>query len=58
MPAEVACLDITPLCDEMFSTICAVGLWDMSAMTINLKDMSILHREELGGGQCWRHYNI
>ncbi|KAF6018031.1 DDB1 [Bugula neritina] len=49
MPAEVACLDITPLCDEMFSTICAVGLWDMSAMTINLKDMSILHREELGG---------
>lgn len=51
MPAEVACLDITPLCGEQHSTICAVGLWNISALLIDIKNMSVLHKEELGGGK-------
>ena len=51
MPAEIACLDITPLCGESHASMCAVGLWDISALTISLKDMSTLHQEQLGGGE-------
>lgn len=51
MSAEVACLDITTFDGSTSSNMCAVGLWDMTAKLINLKDMSTLHTEELGGGE-------
>lgn len=51
LPAEVACLDITPLCGESKADLCSVGLWDITALIIKLEDLSVLHREQLGGGE-------
>ena len=51
MPAEVACLDITPSGDESSAHMCAVGLWDLSARIIKLEDLSFMFSETLGGGQ-------
>lgn len=51
MNAEVACLDVTPLCGSDHSTLCAAGLWNMSAVTINLRDLSVYNIVPLGGGE-------
>ena len=53
MNAEVACLDISSADGDSSSTVCAVGLWDMTAKLVNVKDMTVIHTEELGGGMSY-----
>ena len=55
MNAEVACLDISSADGDSSSTVCAVGLWDMTAKLVNVKDMTVIHTEELGGGMSYCH---
>lgn len=58
MSAEVACLDISAPDGNTSSNVCAVGLWDMTAKLVNIKDMSIIHTEELGGGLLYYVFSI
>ena len=52
MEHEIACLDVTPVCDdETRSSLIAVGLWtDISARILSLPSFKHLHTEMLGGG--------
>ena len=53
MEHEVACVDVTPLGDDLSakSDLCAIGLWtDISVRLLKLPSLEIIHTQPLGGG--------
>lgn len=47
---EIACIDISPIGDNVTSEICSVGLWtDISVQLLHLPTMKLIYRESLGG---------
>ena len=54
MEHEVACVDVTPLGDDLSakSDLCAIGLWtDISVRLLKLPSLEIIHTQPLGGGK-------
>ena len=59
MEYEVACVDVTPLGDDLLarSDLCAVGLWtDISVRLLKLPSLETIHTQPLGGGTCTNVY--
>ena len=53
MEHEVACVDVTPLGDDLSakSDLCAIGLWtDISVRLLKLPSLETVHTQPLGGG--------
>ena len=53
MEHEVACVDVTPLGDDLSakSDLCAIGLWtDISVRLLKLPSLDVIHTQPLGGG--------
>ena len=53
MEHEVACVDVTPLGDDLSakSDLCAIGLWtDISVRLLKLPSLETIHTQPLGGG--------
>ena len=56
MEHEVACVDVTPLGDDLSakSDLCAIGLWtDISVRLLKLPSLDIIHTQPLGGGTMY-----
>ena len=54
MEHEVACVDVTPLGDDLTakSDLCAIGLWtDISVRLLKLPSLEPIHTQPLGGGK-------
>ena len=54
MEHEVACVDVTPLGDDLLarSDLCAIGLWtDISVRLLKLPSLEHIHTQPLGGGE-------
>lgn len=45
---EIACLDCTPMGDDVSSPVCAVGLWSMEIVLASMSDLSVITRESTG----------
>ena len=61
MEHEVACVDVTPLGDDLSakSDLCAIGLWtDISVRLLKLPSLEIIHTQPLGGGICVSINNV
>ena len=59
MEYEVACVDVTPLGDDLLarSDLCAVGLWtDISVRLLKLPSLETIHTQPLGGGMVYTAY--
>ena len=56
MEHEVACVDVTPLGDDLStkSDLCAIGLWtDISVRLRKLPSLETIHTQPLGGGKIY-----
>ena len=58
MEHEVACVDVTPLGDDLSakSDLCAIGLWtDISVRLLKLPSLETIHTQPLGGGTMYMY---
>ena len=58
MEHEVACVDVTPLGDDLSakSDLCAIGLWtDISVRLLKLPSLETIHTQPLGGGTVYMY---
>ena len=58
MEHEVACVDVTPLGDDLSakSDLCAIGLWtDISVRLLKLPSLETIHTQPLGGGTAYMY---
>ena len=61
MEHEVACVDVTPLGDDLSakSDLCAIGLWtDISVRLLKLPSLETIHTQPLGGGTVYMYMYI